>query len=97
MENPATWGQAEKIISAVIRDDDEATANGIAGWSLPKQIAEALRDAGLIARETTQERELTHLVPPTGQHITPCCGRSPFDLPRWHRMTLNVDDVTCGL
>lgn len=40
-------------------------------------------------------REVTHACPPTGSGVMPCCERTPFEVPRWHRMTLDPDLVTC--
>lgn len=39
--------------------------------------------------------ETVHRCPPEGQGLTPCCGRTPFELPRTHRMTLDPELVTC--
>lgn len=50
MENPGTWKKAEKIISDIL-DEFERNHNQpdpIVGWSLPKRIAEALRDEGIL-------------------------------------------------
>lgn len=41
-------------------------------------------------------RELTHASPLTGQWVTPCCQRTPFELSRWDRMTNDLTKVTCG-
>lgn len=38
--------------------------------------------------------EIVHLCPYTGQHFTPCCGRTPFELLA-HRMTTDMALVTC--
>ncbi|HMM95319.1 hypothetical protein [Phycicoccus sp.] len=35
-----------------------------------------------------------HACPPDGEFVTPCCGRSPFELPMTDRMTVD-DTVTC--
>lgn len=54
MENPATWGAAERIINKVL---EERLANvGVPGFraynlSLERQIAEELREAGLLLSE----------------------------------------------
>lgn len=49
MENPATWDLTEEIIGTAIRkNQEEADAFGRIGWSLAKDIAEALRNAGLL-------------------------------------------------
>lgn len=37
-----------------------------------------------------------HACPPDGSGLTPCCGRTPFELPRTDRMTVHLDRVTCG-
>jgi hypothetical protein len=31
-----------------------------------------------------------------GDGLMPCCGRTPFEVPPWHRMTLAAAMVTCG-
>ncbi len=41
-------------------------------------------------------REVTHACPADGSQVTPCCGRTPFDLPRTDRLTLDPRLVTCG-
>ena len=49
-ENPATWGEPEKIIDEVLDDywRNRARPDPMIGWSLAKMIAEALRNAGLL-------------------------------------------------
>lgn len=37
-----------------------------------------------------------HARPPEGSGVTPCCGESPFDLPRTDRITEDPEQVTCG-
>jgi hypothetical protein len=37
-----------------------------------------------------------HMCPPAGQGSTPCCGRTPFELPRHDLMTLEPARVTCS-
>jgi len=51
----------------------------------------------ICSRETTEETmaEITHSCPPEGQYLTPCCGKTPFELPRTDRMTLDPSLVTC--
>lgn len=48
MENPGTWGEAEKVIAAAIEENDVAHMKGIVGSSLVSRIADALRGAGLL-------------------------------------------------
>jgi len=38
---------------------------------------------------------LIHQCPATGAQLTPCCQQSPFDLPRYDRMTV-TGRVTCN-
>ena len=40
--------------------------------------------------------EITHHCPPGQQSLTPCCGKTPFELPHTDRMTLDPAMVTCG-
>lgn len=53
-ENPGQWGPAVKVIDEVLsgraRVDafDRATGNIRYGWSLPFEVAQALRDAGFL-------------------------------------------------
>lgn len=41
-------------------------------------------------------RGTTHACPVDGSGVTPCCGYSPFELPRGDMMTTDGDRVTCG-
>ena len=38
---------------------------------------------------------ITHQCPPNGSGIMPCCGRTPFDVPVYHRVTEDLSLVTC--
>ena len=51
MENPASWGQAERIIHQVRIQDAEAKSRLVMGWSLEHKIVQALREAGLLNEE----------------------------------------------
>lgn len=52
MENPATWTEAERIVSRVIQEHAENASLPVEqrriGWSLPRQITHALEEAGLL-------------------------------------------------
>ena len=52
MENPATWGEAEKVIQRVHQDWLEnlhkPAGERVIGLSLYRQVADALREAGLL-------------------------------------------------
>lgn len=39
--------------------------------------------------------EVIHGFPPDGSGVTPCCGRTPFELPHTDRMSGDPDAVTC--
>lgn len=40
---------------------------------------------------------ITHQCPPAGPGIMPCCGQTPFEVPRTNRITVDLDLVTCGI
>jgi hypothetical protein len=40
-------------------------------------------------------RAVVHGCPFPGSGVMPCCERSPFEVPAWHRMTTDPDAVTC--
>lgn len=54
MENPDTWGEAERIVRQVLDDDHRnrqlPPAERRIGMSLEMRITSALREAGLLAR-----------------------------------------------
>lgn len=39
--------------------------------------------------------EVIHMCPPVGHGYTNCCGKTPFELPRDDRLTLDPGEVTC--
>jgi hypothetical protein len=44
----------------------------------------------------TDPVEIVHACPPGGEWVTPCCGRSPHELPFWaSRITRDPALVTC--
>lgn len=45
--------------------------------------------------EDGTEKETIHKCPPLGSGIMPCCGKTPFEVPRTDRMTLDRTQVTC--
>ncbi len=40
--------------------------------------------------------ETTHMCPPDGGNVMPCCSLTPWEVPRTDRMTLDPALVTCG-
>lgn len=59
-------------------------------------IAAAELAAYQVGHEAAAAGSLTHACPPSGSGIMPCCGRTPFDVPRYDRMTLEPSRVTCN-
>lgn len=49
----------------------------------------------LAAGKTATLNAVTHLCPPDGTQVTPCCDQTPFDLPRTDRITEDPSLVTC--
>jgi len=42
------------------------------------------------------EHEVVHYAPPDGGGgLMPCCQLSPYDVPRYHRITSHKEKVTC--
>jgi hypothetical protein len=41
--------------------------------------------------------ETVHCCPLPGQQLTPCCQKTPFELPAGDRLTLDVASVTCTM
>jgi len=51
MENPATWGEAERVVSDALDAAHEARERGVVGLSTVRQITDALRKAELLVDE----------------------------------------------
>lgn len=56
-ENPATWGLAEKTISEAMTASRQQQRMGIYGASIPRAIADALRDKGLLIPDDVPEQD----------------------------------------
>lgn len=52
-------------------------------------------EAARLAEERKRPAEVTHHCPPDGGGLMPCCGLTPFEVPRTDRMTLATELVTC--
>lgn len=50
-ENPATWGPLEKAIAEALKQADEGRAAGRIGLSTVRQIADKLRETGLVKEQ----------------------------------------------
>jgi hypothetical protein len=46
--------------------------------------------------DKTADETTVHACPPPGSGLTPCCGRTPFELPPTDRMSLDPTAVTCS-
>lgn len=57
MENPASWGEAERVVSIAIREHGRQMEDRICGFSLERMIVDALRQAGLLHECATVARE----------------------------------------
>ncbi|MEU9323243.1 hypothetical protein AB0D91_05425 [Streptomyces canus] len=62
---------------------------------LRRMAREADRSAAELRRVAAETREVVHGCPPDGSGLTPCCGRTPFELPRTDRMSTDPAAVTC--
>lgn len=54
-------------------------------------------EAARLAEERKRPAEVTHLCPPEGESLMPCCGHTPYEVPRTDRLAMDADLVTCGL
>ncbi|MFJ2174344.1 hypothetical protein ACIOHE_15700 [Streptomyces sp. NPDC087851] len=43
-----------------------------------------------------ESAEVVHQCPADGSGVTPCCARTPFELPRTDRMTTDSARITCN-
>ncbi len=57
MENPASWGEAEKTVDQAIENAYHNRKTGLIGLSLTRQVTDALRAAGLL-----RDRALAHCI-----------------------------------
>lgn len=54
-----------------------------------------LTDEDLLLIGLRRITDVVHRVPPDGAAVTPCCGRTPFELPRDEKVTSDDALVTC--
>lgn len=65
----------------------------------PKGLVLRISDRDVANNTATVEvtvEDVTHACPPVGSGLMPCCGRSPNEVPLWHRITLDDEFVTCA-
>lgn len=51
MENPGTWTDVERTIEKAIADHTKTINRGVASISLPRRIAQMLKDKGLLRED----------------------------------------------
>lgn len=93
-----------RAIFALKRPAPPGSEHYRSGWDDGLEAAmDAARDAVLrltaapvvgVTADTTPA-ETVHACPPDGSGITPCCGRTPFELPRTDRISSEEGTVTC--
>jgi hypothetical protein len=62
-------------------------------WRLAADNCEPAESA---VRAQLAGTEITHQCPPGDGGLMPCCGLTPFEVPRYHRMTEDPALVTCA-
>lgn len=53
-------------------------------------------DCPCICHDDEPRVSIVHASPPDGSGLTPCCGRTPFELPQTDRITRGPGRVTCN-
>jgi hypothetical protein len=102
---PAPADRAAVLAEAIARVEDPQerakTTTGLGlGWESARDVLRrmAVESAAVdrVAAETPPaETETVHACPPDGSGLTPCCGRTPFELPRTDRISSEADAITC--
>jgi hypothetical protein len=69
--------------------------------------AAAFREAARVLEDTGRDDDAvnlldniadgitTHACPPDNSALTPCCGKTPFELARTDRLTYDLAEITC--
>ena len=55
-ENPATWGEAERVVADALDEADRMHFDGVCGLSAVRVVTDALREADLLVSEQLQAR-----------------------------------------
>ena len=82
---PALIGRTYLAGASFVREEHHEGPHGIAR----PEVLDAI-----IAEAAQIEAGPVHMCPPEGD-VMPCCGLTPFEVPRTDRMTLNPRLVTC--
>jgi hypothetical protein len=84
---------AEAIARVEDPEERAKTATGLGlGWESARDV---LRRMAAEVQQPETQADAVHACPPDGSGITPCCGRTPFELPRTDRMSADPTLVTC--
>jgi hypothetical protein len=62
---------------------------------LANELAKAAGEAQELIAEAGEPSHVVHLAPEEGTELMPCCGRSPWSLDGWERMSWRQQSVTC--
>lgn len=82
----AEWREAARCALDLGGDKDEHAAV----WRTISRLGMSATRGDLV------DSVVVHRCPPDGSGLTPCCRRSPIELPRTHRMTNDPEMVTCA-
>ncbi|MGW2223850.1 DUF6085 family protein [Streptomyces formicae] len=59
------------------------------------EATQALPDNPATIIDTAERASVVHGCPPDGSGLTPCCGRTPFELPASDQMAIASSRITC--
>jgi hypothetical protein len=93
--NPASW--TGKLLG--LADNPSVLIESADGhrMSLPQTFTVERVDAPAAPADVPAPRStVVHATPRKGSSLTPCCGRSPFNLPRTDRISIDPFEATCG-
>lgn len=95
MKDPAT-GTRTAVTATATAAMIRFTVTPSTRWSNVTNCPLVEGATGLADSQAPHLRELVHLCPPGDSGSTPCCGRTPFELPPYDRMTSDEKLVTCN-
>jgi hypothetical protein len=79
-----------------IADETEARVAAHYGLGFGVGSAEMVREcARTVRRRAARSTTTTHACPPGNSSLTPCCGRTPFELSRTDRLTYDQAEINC--
>lgn len=84
-----TAGRSERISTSVESHASSPISEAEAVVTQPENKLGANRPAATY-------NEVVHECPPGDLGLMPCCGRTPFEVPAYHRLTADRTAVSCG-